>query len=152
MKICNACGENKPYSEFNKNKEVHDGYRYTCKECRRLGKKSDPKFAKITRKKQDKSIRIPYGTKARTTEATERVQINRLAKYGLTVTQFNVLQDQQQNKCAICSKPLGEKFCIDHCHETGKVRGLLCYGCNSGIGLLNDDPALLTIAIEYLRQ
>ena len=63
---------------------------------------------------------------------------------------------QQNGKCAICDteNPSGrwDRFCIDHDHETGQVRALLCNGCNQAIGYLNDDPNLLEKAADYIRN
>jgi len=58
------------------------------------------------------------------------------------------------NRCAICEKALGDDLpmCIDHCHTTGEIRGILCSNCNSAIGMLNDDVGLLFNAIEYLTK
>ena len=66
-----------------------------------------------------------------------------------------MLQDQG-SKCKLCltDKPLGPRnsFVVDHCHETGKVRGLLCNHCNTGIGKLHDDPELLEKAAAYIKS
>lgn len=140
--MCNACGETKPYSEFNRNSETADGYRYTCKLCRKNHVPTNPEFTKVTRKQQDKTVRVPYGSNAS--------ELRRFTKYGITEQQFKSMLSSQKGCCAICQKTLGAKFCIDHDHATGRVRGLLCYPCNSGIGLLNDDPVLLTAALAYL--
>ena len=58
----------------------------------------------------------------------------------------------QDGKCAICTKPFPGRIAIDHDHRTGRVRGLLCTSCNTGIGKLGDDPELLLRAISYLSQ
>lgn len=52
--------------------------------------------------------------------------------------------------CLICKEVTGRLY-LDHCHETGKIRGMLCLHCNSGLGSFRDDPARLSAAIEYLR-
>ena len=72
--------------------------------------------------------------------------------YDITIEQYNNMLNAQNNKCAICHnkfKPFKDTH-IDHNHITGKVRGLLCVKCNSGIGYLNDDINLLKEAINYL--
>lgn len=84
---------------------------------------------------------------------TRRLHI--LQNYNLTLNDFDVLLNSQDNKCAICEskEPKGKgNFHIDHDHQTGKVRGLLCHKCNTGIGLLNDDIALLNKALQYLEK
>lgn len=71
-------------------------------------------------------------------------------KYGLSVEDKEKLRDGQNNVCAICAL---EKFlCVDHCHKTSKVRGLLCHDCNKGLGNFSDNPALLDKAASYLRS
>jgi hypothetical protein len=79
--------------------------------------------------------------------------------YGITAEDYYNMLADQNNKCAVCeseevnnSRISSGKLFIDHCHTTGKVRGLLCSKCNHGIGLLNDDTALLQKAIEYLNK
>jgi hypothetical protein len=69
-------------------------------------------------------------------------------KYGITGEQWQEMYDKQDGLCAICKE--NEATCVDHCHDTGEIRGLLCRTCNTGIGHLNDDPALLKAAIHYL--
>ena len=54
-------------------------------------------------------------------------------------------------ECDICGKEL-EKKCIDHCHETKKIRGVLCNNCNTALGLFKDDPVRIENAIRYLEQ
>jgi Recombination endonuclease VII len=74
----------------------------------------------------------------------------RARRYGLTLADFRALQERQGNACAICRK-VTRVLCIDHCHVTGRVRGLLCRGCNSALGLYADDPRLLCAALAYLQ-
>lgn len=73
---------------------------------------------------------------------------------GITVDQYEEMKKSQRDGCAICGGPpkRGDKYLsIDHCHKTGKVRGLLCSSCNAGIGHLKDDLRLVERAAEYLR-
>ena len=78
-----------------------------------------------------------------------------LKKYGITVEQYDEMFAAQEGKCAICEREdegRGREFLhIDHCHDTGRVRGLLCFFCNSGLGKFRDDPKLLLRAIDYLK-
>jgi Recombination endonuclease VII len=75
-------------------------------------------------------------------------------KYGLTPEQYAVMLEQQGHRCAVCrTDDTGSsrgRFFVDHCHSTNAVRGLLCHNCNSALGLLKDNTATLTRAIEYL--
>jgi len=70
--------------------------------------------------------------------------------YGIEAETVHKMWSAQDERCAICRTALGRKFYIDHCHSTGRVRGLLCHYCNAGIGLFYDDPTRLAAAIEYL--
>jgi hypothetical protein len=79
-------------------------------------------------------------------------------RYGITWEDYQSLLEKQEHKCAICSasdaqseRTSGRLF-IDHCHKTGKVRGLLCSKCNHALGQFNDDEELLLNAISYLRS
>ena len=72
-------------------------------------------------------------------------------KYGLTREAYEALLAHQDGRCAICGGVPTKRLRVDHCHQTGKVRGLLCDLCNSGIGKLRDDPDRLARAIEYLQ-
>lgn len=78
-----------------------------------------------------------------------------LKKYGITLDDYDRMADEQDHKCALCGQPETtsnkERLCIDHDHETGKVRRLLCSNCNRAIGLLGDDPELLRRAAEYIE-
>lgn len=75
--------------------------------------------------------------------------------YGLTPQTVQTLILRQHNSCAICKKPFNEgkksTFHIDHDHATAKVRGILCYGCNTGLGAFADSPMLLREAAAYLE-
>jgi hypothetical protein len=93
----------------------------------------------------------------------ERYFFNQIkAKYGITKSEYLSLLEQQDNKCAVCSeaetvennwvagKP--RNLAIDHCHETGVIRGLLCYRCNTALGKCEDSPTLLRNLANYLER
>jgi len=71
--------------------------------------------------------------------------------YGMSVEDFDALLALQDGACAICKRTCDENLCVDHCHVTGKVRGLLCRTCNFGLGLFKDDPRFTRAATEYLE-
>jgi hypothetical protein len=81
-------------------------------------------------------------------------QASRSYKYGITADDFKQMFETQQGKCAICNEEPKTKrgLHVDHDHETGKVRGLLCHGCNVALGSFKEDVTLLNKAIEYLRS
>ena len=70
--------------------------------------------------------------------------------YGITVEIYNKMRENQKGKCAICESHVKKTMNIDHCHETGKIRGLLCWNCNIGIGYLKHNNKILSNAIKYL--
>jgi hypothetical protein len=73
--------------------------------------------------------------------------------YGLTADDYQSLLAQQGSACAICqTEPSTEPLVIDHCHQTGTVRGLLCRNCNVALGFMQDDPQLLLRAVSYLQS
>lgn len=85
---------------------------------------------------------------------TEKERRRTLRKYGVDQAWFDATLDAQQHRCAICrtDEPGRKNWSIDHCHATGRVRGLLCNHCNTAIGLMRDDPAALRAAIDYLER
>ena len=75
--------------------------------------------------------------------------------YNLTIEKYNEILQQQGSRCAICGiyqSQLDKNLSVDHNHETGKIRGLLCSKCNFAIGLFNDSKDLLHRAIGYLEK
>ena len=96
--------------------------------------------------------------------ASETIRTRNLIRdFNITKAQYNQMLAEQNHKCAICSidesnnavshisrKP--RKMALDHCHKTGKIRGILCSKCNIGLGYFSDDPIILTKAIEYLNK
>jgi hypothetical protein len=81
--------------------------------------------------------------------------------FGLTYDEYLSMKESQNNLCLICNKPesdidkrtmIPKELAVDHCHTTGKVRGLLCKTCNLGLGYFNDNPKLLEQALNYLSK
>ena len=101
---------------------------------------------------RDKEYRKKY-----TKDNAEYLRNYRLIKnFGIDISQYDLLLESQNYKCAICgSTETGAKhqkyFSVDHCHETGKVRGLLCKPCNIMLGEAKDNPTILSKAIDYLK-
>ena len=73
------------------------------------------------------------------------------AKYGITQEEYEAMLSNQGHVCWICKEKGKRRLTIDHDHETGKIRGLLCCNCNFGLGFFNDDPGLLRRAAQYCR-
>jgi len=130
-KRCSKCKEEKPLSSFYSNKTTSDGLQRECKKC------CSERHKEWNKKNKHKKARhqIKY-------------------KYGITYEEYELYLDKQSYKCAICSihqDELSKKLNIDHNHETGEVRGLLCSNCNTALGLLKDNVDLFNKAIEYLE-
>ena len=75
----------------------------------------------------------------------------KLKKYGLSDKEYKYMLKKQKRKCAICKRKMVPPS-IDHDHNTGVVRELLCGTCNSGLGMFKDDPRLLAYALVYLEE
>lgn len=86
----------------------------------------------------------------------EKRLAQRLKRYGITPEQYHALLDSQGGGCAICGQAIGDerggRLHVDHCHDEGHVRGILCGNCNLGIGKFADDPDRLERAALYLRS
>ena len=137
MRVCKTCGVEKPVSEYHKRWGYKDGIRPHCMECRQAQERESFHRNKYKR---------PY--------SYEYDKDKKLKKsYGISYAEYVRMLEAQNGMCAICgTDDTGKRkaFHVDHCHETGEVRGLLCGNCNSGIGNLRDDVGLLQRAIEYL--
>ena len=132
MKLCSICKTLKPESSFSPDSSAKDGRRGSCKFCHAEYKRSTQK-APIS-KEQRRKYRIK-------------------GRYGISLEEYNDLLVNQSGKCGICEKlPLFDPLCVDHDHNTGKVRGLLCSNCNKGVGLLQDSISVLSSAINYLSR
>lgn len=108
---------------------------------------------------QDELYRDKAKKQAREWQAAnpEKRKEQRIKKaHGLDLSDYTDLLIEQDNQCAICgyTDRSDKNFfpLLDHCHQTGKVRGLLCMSCNQGLGKFKDDPELLLAAIAYLQR
>jgi hypothetical protein len=109
-----------------------------------------------------KKIQARYDAKRRSPERLRYKISKQLEKsYGITLDTYEAMLEVQNYKCKICNVTIedapttggnGRKLVVDHCHTTGKVRGLLCIKCNSGLGMFNDSQDNLTAAISYLME
>ena len=156
VKICRICKVEKELTEF----RVDRGYlRGECKACaaelRREFYKQDPeRFKTATKKwsrenpeKRNATKRAGYAKNLQRHKGVVRKRL-----YGITPEDFETLKVAQNNCCAICEKFFIQSPEVDHCHITGKVRGLLCGPCNSGIGMLKDSLLIVLRAALYLQK
>lgn len=77
---------------------------------------------------------------------------SRQLKYGLSREDFDQIRLNQKNQCAVCGRAFEKTPVVDHCHSSGKIRGLLCRGCNFGLGIFQDNPSRLFSAAAYLQR
>jgi hypothetical protein len=108
----------------------------------------------VKRKAELRALR-QANAEANATESRRRSDYALRTNYGISRADYDAMHDAQGGLCAICRRsPVGrgkvDILVVDHCHETGEVRGLLCGNCNIGIGLLDDDPQVIRKAAEYL--
>jgi hypothetical protein len=139
MKSCNKCGETKELTEFFKDKGFKDGRASICKKCKQANTYA------WREKNRDK-----YNADHKAW-AAKNYQRLRLLRYDLTPEEHAQMLIAQKGVCAICQKlPKGKRpLVVDHRHSDGKVRGLLCYGCNRALHVL-ESVELLAAAQAYL--
>ena len=135
MRICNICGEGKPLTEYYKVNKNRNHYHGKCKKC----------YIKKEQERYDP-------------DKNRNNQLKRL--YGISLNEYNQILEEQGGLCKICGtdNPKGRKtgrgnvtsLYVDHCHNTGKVRGLLCNTCNRAMGYIGEDTNTLKSMIEYL--
>lgn len=168
IKRCSKCLEVKPRSEFNKE---HGRERAYCKICHRKMSKEHASKNRAAVKQYQKAWRDANREKTRqyaraTYSKMSKEQIAKKAaynkkrflerKYGMTQADWDRQLSEQGGICAICRIPgrLGKhgKLAVDHCHETGKVRGLLCTSCNVSIGILGETRANIARVLDYVTN
>lgn len=93
-----------------------------------------------------------YMAKCRACESNHQLESRLASKYGITLTQYDMLLEAQEDRCAICRrKPRSKRLAVDHNHKTGEVRGLLCMTCNHRLlGAAMENPTILRRAADYL--
>lgn len=129
-KFCRDCQTDKPYAEFPKMKNGKLGLGTYCRKCQQIRTVNSPNYKANVRKAQLKR------------------------NYGISPELYDQKLDQQNGRCAIC-KELDENrefLSVDHNHQTGAVRGLLCHNCNIGLGKFRDSAQFLSNAIWYLEM
>ncbi len=132
------------YSPFEKVSSVTPEEREALNEYYNLRYHNEPEF-------KEKFKQSVYNSRKKNGRVNE-IRNTKLKNYGLTLKKFNELINSQNNSCAICKKPFNEvTACIDHDHQTGKVRGLLCPNCNWALGHAKDNIKILESMIRYLQ-
>jgi Recombination endonuclease VII len=107
--------------------------------------------AEITERKRRRYATDPeYRTRVLAQNAKSQ-RANLLKRYGMSLPEYELRLARQNGVCAICRKNPKGLLCVDHCHVTGKVRGLLCRKCNTALGFYDDDPIRMQAGADYLR-
>lgn len=138
-KICNECKDELPATPeyFHRRTSSLCGIRGTCKKClsKNVNKKEKAKQYIITHKKERESARIKRN-------------------HNLSLNEYNIMLEKQNNNCCICGETLKTGSggrAIDHCHISGRIRGIVCQPCNVTMGLLKENTETLQSMITYLE-
>lgn len=144
VRTCRKCGIEKPVEAFRLGRTI-------CKACaviyhREASRKwyNEYREQKAASQKEHREM----NPRNQTVGARKR-------RYGISAEEYDALSIRQKGACAICGGPPvknRKSLSVDHCHETGRIRGLLCGRCNTGLGMFKDLPALLEKALQYLRS
>lgn len=145
--FCNKCGT--------KRKQLNNG-RYVCSKCQRdwarehYHKNKRPLTNEQKIKKKISNLKWKH-TLRDSGFTNQQITVIK-SRYKLEEIDLVRLVDKQKGKCFICGKDLDKRkdLCVDHCHTTGKIRGLLCRDCNFALGLFKNNIYSLKKAIEYL--
>lgn len=149
MKSCNICLIEKPLTEFFSNQGRYS--RSECKSCQ----------VENNRRRREGKAPLPRKPRTRISKTPEYIRWKNIKrKYKISEQQWKAKLEEQNGVCAICRKPPQEldwrndtfsPFVVDHNASTGQIRGLLCFKCNAGIGLLLESKTSLANAIGYLK-
>lgn len=131
-KYCSCCKQTKTTNSFTKNRARYDGLATYCKECRH----------KINKERYQRNIPIHRNAALK-------------KNYGITLEDWNKMFEEQHGCCAICGthqSELDRKLSVDHNHDTGEIRSLLCDACNQVIGRVKENIIVLLNMIDYLKK
>jgi hypothetical protein len=159
VKKCRVCGIEKPLEDFYANKGGRDGRRPECKTCHLAARKARyqanprPYIERVLswqreNREQYLAKQQEYRESGRKAVSDRKSHLKR--KYGLTLEEFDALLATHGGGCAICGKPDPDN--VDHDHVTGRVRGILCWNCNVGVGQFEDEIERLIAATTYLDR
>lgn len=158
MKRCGRCGIEKALDEFHRDSKGRMGRARYCKPCA-CKKASDwvkdnPERAKAARLRWAQANREKVNAAQRERHRRDPARataVKRKHLYGVDADRYSEMMAAQSGCCAICREAT-EKLHVDHDHETGAVRGLLCRMCNQGLGFLRDNAEVMRNAIDYLER
>jgi len=143
----------KNYSEKHKNKKKEYDKKYKEKN-KQKDKIKKQNYYKENKETILKNVKRNYKeTKKNNPEILRNIHLKR--KYGITVEDYNKILQEQKECCMGCRKHQSEfikVLCVDHCHTTGQIRGLLCNNCNRSLGLLGDNISTIENLLNYLKK
>ena len=180
MKKCSQCGKEKKNSEFTKKARNADGLDSKCKICRakdtlrhreRCREELRVRSARV-RAEQPEKIKADKASyyqrnkvklRARAREwrknnplkkpdPAQRKNTLLKSKFGITLADYNAMLEEQKGVCAICGEVGAKSLHVDHCHTTGRIRGLLCFRCNNAIGQFKESETILLNAVAYIAR
>lgn len=155
MKECSKCNKEQPLSSFGVFKSKGKEYlRGRCNTCRSNMEKKARKENLEVFKERDRKKYIKAVKKDKEGLAAKYKNTRLKKMYGVTLQEFEDMALKLNYKCEICKQKnkVHKDLVIDHNHNTGGVRGLLCSQCNSALGLLKDSPEVLSEALKYLLE
>lgn len=145
MKACTVCLIEKPSEAFGKERDTKTGLTGQCKACRSV--KTKQYYIDNKEKIIEQGKKRYFLNKLKDPLFIRKQSLR--VKFNLTLEQYDQLIQLQEHKCKICKQV--KKLNVDHCHATGKVRGLLCRSCNLALGFLEDDESRIASAGDYIR-
>jgi hypothetical protein len=150
--VCSKCKVSKLASDFGKCKNKKNGLKSNCKDC--ANKSTRNSFNKNKEKHYKKHKEYIEQNKNEVTSYRRDWHFKN--KYNITLTELDDLRVKQNYSCKLCGKheldTPRKSLCVDHCHKTNKVRGLLCESCNQALGLFYDNINTIEKAAKYLRE
>lgn len=137
VRTCTKCGESKALDEFWADRSKKHGKTARCKAC---------KTATFNAYRKERG----YDKRRYANNRDSERERHLIRKYGVTLSMYEEMLAAQGGCCAICGKAQKRSFDVDHCHQSGRVRGLLCTSCNRMLGHSGDNPDVLRRAADYL--
>lgn len=149
LKTCSQCKKTKPLSEYSKRTRSKDGLMAACRACYRLRRERDREQIQ----KRGQRYYIENQERIRAFQRKNHRSTHLMARYGITIDEWEAIFESQGRVCAICKTdtPIN-RWHTDHCHNTRKVRGVLCQRCNIALGHFDDDQERLLAAHQYLSH
>lgn len=175
-KVCLGCKLNHTTNCFYKNKRKRDGLSQYCKSCtckcvaewnvknkekravyqKTYSQKNRKRLRVVALKWQKKNRERVSASRKRWVEKFPEKELRRRLRYHnkISLEKFEEMFRIQGGVCAICynEQEQGKRLCVDHCHKTQTIRGLLCTKCNTALGLFRDDTTIIKGALNYLSK